>query len=311
MVDPTLPNDGMPVLPGGQNASVEPTFSELFAAAVKRRGLALERLRQHLEAEGVQVSIATLSYWQTGRSVPTRARSLRTVEAMERILEVPAGSLTSRTNHYLRSVTPSWQEQLPSDTARQILAEMGYDQPSLGLHSVFTHDLMHVGTRGQELWQSTSSLMKLDRSIHGWPTVFAIDSGGDEVLISISDTDNCRLGEHVAIPELGLFVGELLFHEPRHRGDVVRTGYTVSWEGNTQPSSGFARNIATGLQAASLQVEFEPTLHPRDVCAVWRPGLEVAESDATVLAALPVHGHRASFASDSLQPGVLGLRWQC
>lgn len=41
----------------------------------------LERIRSHLDQAGVPVSIATLSYWQSGRSLPTRARSFHTRRA--------------------------------------------------------------------------------------------------------------------------------------------------------------------------------------------------------------------------------------
>ena len=39
-----------------------------------------------LDAAGVPVSIATLSYWQSGRSLPTRSRSYHTLVELERIL---------------------------------------------------------------------------------------------------------------------------------------------------------------------------------------------------------------------------------
>lgn len=288
---------------------MEQTFAEVFSAAVKQRGLALDRLCQHLAAEGVPVSIATLSYWQTGRSVPTRARSLGTVEAMERILEVPVGTLTSRTNHYLRQVEPTWQDQLPSDTGRQLLAEMGYDRPSVGMHALFTHDHMHVGAQRQEAWQRCRSLQKMERTLQGWPTMFLID-GGHETLIQVTDTENCRLGEHVAIPELGLFVGELLFTEPQERGSVAHTSYTVRWEGNTAMSNGFARPVPKGLRAATLEVSFHPDALPRRVRALWRASLDVPDEEATVLAEPTLHRNQATFSSDTLRPGVVGLDWQ-
>ena len=51
------------------------SFAEVLTAAIQGRGLSLERIRARLDAAGVPVSIATLSYWQSGRSLPTRSRS--------------------------------------------------------------------------------------------------------------------------------------------------------------------------------------------------------------------------------------------
>lgn len=291
-----------------QNVGVDQTFAEVFSSAVKQRGLALDRLCQRLAAEGVPVSIATLSYWQTGRSVPTRARSLGTVEVMERILEVPTGTLTAHTNHYLRHTEPTWQDQLPSDTGRQLLAEMGYDRPSVGIHPLFTHDQMCVGEQGQEASQRCTSLTKMERSLRGWPTMFLIE-GGNDTLITIDQTENCHLGEHVAIPEMGLFVGELLFDQPQERGSIVRTSYTVHWEGNTAMSNGFTRPVPKGLHAATLEVAFHPDAIPSRIQAVWRTGLDVPDDQATVLGEPVLHDGRATFSSDALRPGVVGLTW--
>ena len=73
----------------------EAPFHEVLTHAIQRRNLTLERLSVRLRAQGTPVSIATLSYWQSGRSVPTRARSLQAVEHLERILSLPPGYLMS------------------------------------------------------------------------------------------------------------------------------------------------------------------------------------------------------------------------
>lgn len=69
--------------------STEFTFAEVLSQAVGE----LDRLSTRLSQLGTPTSIATLSYWQTGRSLPTRARSLKAIEHLERILGVPTGHL--------------------------------------------------------------------------------------------------------------------------------------------------------------------------------------------------------------------------
>jgi hypothetical protein len=63
-------------------------------AAIRARGLGLERIRYRLRAQGVSISLATLSHWQSGRCRPERPESLLALCHIEEVLEVPPGSLT-------------------------------------------------------------------------------------------------------------------------------------------------------------------------------------------------------------------------
>ncbi|WP_396452938.1 helix-turn-helix domain-containing protein, partial [Actinomadura sp.] len=66
-------------------------FAGALRQAVQASGLTLERIRHRLGRRGLTVSVATLSYWQRGRSRP---RSRTVVAALEEILQVPPGALT-------------------------------------------------------------------------------------------------------------------------------------------------------------------------------------------------------------------------
>ncbi|WP_329093893.1 hypothetical protein OG979_06485 [Actinomadura citrea] len=65
-------------------------FAGALRQAIQASGLTLERIRHRLGRRGLTVSVATLSYWQRGRSRP-RSRTL--VAALEEILQVPSGAL--------------------------------------------------------------------------------------------------------------------------------------------------------------------------------------------------------------------------
>ncbi|NDU74436.1 hypothetical protein GWI34_17615 [Actinomadura sp. DSM 109109] len=65
-------------------------FAGALRQSIQASGLTLERIRHRLGRRGLTVSVATLSYWQRGRSRP-RSRAL--VVALEEILQVPAGTL--------------------------------------------------------------------------------------------------------------------------------------------------------------------------------------------------------------------------
>ncbi|GGQ37693.1 transcriptional regulator with XRE-family HTH domain [Actinomadura coerulea] len=65
-------------------------FAGALRQAIQASGLTLERIRHRLGRRGLTVSVATLSYWQRGRSRP---RSRAVVVALEEILRVPSGTL--------------------------------------------------------------------------------------------------------------------------------------------------------------------------------------------------------------------------
>ncbi|GAA1881782.1 hypothetical protein GCM10009736_57140 [Actinomadura bangladeshensis] len=87
-------------MPGGYHPAVE--FAGALRQAVQASGLTLERIRHRLGRRGLTVSVATLSYWQRGRSRP---RSRTVVVALEEILQVPQGTLTELLDDPVPTVT--------------------------------------------------------------------------------------------------------------------------------------------------------------------------------------------------------------
>jgi hypothetical protein len=69
-------------------------FDVALRAAIRVRGLGLDRIRYRLRGRGTTVSLATLSHWQSGRCRPERAESLEALRNLEDILNVPDGSLS-------------------------------------------------------------------------------------------------------------------------------------------------------------------------------------------------------------------------
>lgn len=68
-------------------------FADALRAAIRSRGLGLERIQYRLREKGVPVSLATLSHWQSGRCRPERQGSLAALRCLEEVLRVPRGSL--------------------------------------------------------------------------------------------------------------------------------------------------------------------------------------------------------------------------
>src|SRR5436309_1108793 len=70
-------------------------FPEALRAAIKGSGLSLDRIQHRLRLRGVNISVATLSYWQSGRRRPERPESLDALRHLEAVLRVPPNALTA------------------------------------------------------------------------------------------------------------------------------------------------------------------------------------------------------------------------
>lgn len=69
-------------------------FDVALRAAIRARGLGLDRIRYRLRGRGTTVSLATLSHWQSGRCRPERPESLEALRSLEDILNLPDGALS-------------------------------------------------------------------------------------------------------------------------------------------------------------------------------------------------------------------------
>ena len=71
-------------------------FAQTFAAAVAASGMSLDAIRRALADQGHQLSVATLSYWRSGRRRPERSSSLAALEDLEGVLGVEPGTLMAK-----------------------------------------------------------------------------------------------------------------------------------------------------------------------------------------------------------------------
>ncbi|TDB93071.1 hypothetical protein [Actinomadura sp. 7K534] len=134
-------------------------FAGALRQAIQASGLTLERIRHRLCRRGLTVSVATLSYWQRGRSRP---RSRDVVVALEEILQVPPGTLTELLDD-------------PAPTASAVRAG-----PAAGLAAA------ERGRPVRELWPDPDGYAGL---------VGQLDRSGDHRLERLSIHDVYRLDE--------------------------------------------------------------------------------------------------------------------
>lgn len=105
------------------------TFSTILTQAIASSGLSLTDIVNELGKQGLTISTASLSYWKTGKSLPTRKNSLPILQAIETICSLKPGTLVeaakidSQVNHNRRTFTSTYNNRAPDNTHTQVPAD--------------------------------------------------------------------------------------------------------------------------------------------------------------------------------------------
>lgn len=232
-------------------------FHEVLRAAVITRGLSLERIAAHLRARGHTVSIATLSYWQSGRSLPSRATSLRALGALETVLGIPRGALARLAPLPPGQDTASAPKPALTDILRQrsrideVLASMGRSLDA-GVDLVANHTCAYVDQSGQvpsvlcrEVLVATDDRVDSYLLAAGHPV-----SGIDVVFTPVS---GCRMHGHIADAADSWGIADMALPPcaaARSASSNTRWAFRGcpcrAWSGRT-PSSGWSRRFARSI----------------------------------------------------------------
>lgn len=294
------------------DAAAARSFSEVLTEAIQARGLSLERIRARLEAAGVPVSIATLSYWQSGRSFPTRARSYHTLVELESILNLEAGYLTSLTytaDGRTRRELFEWQKVVPvADLVGGIIADLGIDMQGQ-LSRVLVWDHIDIGPDRSETEQVVRTVFRAERTgRHRWAVVLEGEGTGDESP-TVEALFGCSVGEVVSVPERRLTVAEMSAPHLLNRGDLFSAEYKVSWPASGETSFRFERAVVESMRGLGLSVRFHPDTQPVDLHAGYRAEMGGDDDRPTERVDLMVDNHEAQHVLLDVKPGVYGLYW--
>ncbi len=207
------------------------TFPEAFRAAVSSNGRSLDSLRRRLQERGITISIATLSYWQSGRSQPQRMASLEAVAHLEEILAVPRGHLLGRLGPRRRPGPPRSAPpaaQLPADVplARHVMDQLGF-----GLHhelvDVTIHDTLEIDCHGVPRVRTVRETVRaVKEGAQRIPAFLALDEPVGEVA-TFTEVSGCRLGRKVSYPDEGVFAAEFLLDRPLGYGESAAAEHRV------------------------------------------------------------------------------------
>ncbi|GAA4424960.1 hypothetical protein GCM10023148_27520 [Actinokineospora soli] len=286
-------------------------FPAALRAAIAAKGLGLERLRERLRGRGVTVSLATLSYWQSGRSRPERRESLVALRHLEAVLDVPDGALAAllgpprrrgRWTHTpagLPAIGALWPDPSPvEDVLGQV--DTTWDER---LTRLSQHDHVHVGADGGELSSVSRQVLRADADgPDRWVLIIHTDEPGHPPPL-VRPLRNCVLGRVAEAPSDGLVVAELLFDRPLARGETVITEHELVHTPPGPVDNCYERKFRLPVREYVLEVTFD-RLPP--FCEQYtRDDRGIEDSRPVALdRGGSVHGVALNFG-----PGSYGFRW--
>ncbi|WP_330274926.1 XRE family transcriptional regulator [Lentzea sp. NBC_00516] len=276
-------------------------FAQALRTAITNRGLGLERLREHLSQNGVSVSMATLSYWQTGRSRPERQKSLQAVVHLEHILQLPPGHLSELLGpprprgrwlrHAPAPMSAFWPSPSPVEQALHDLDTQWDDQ----LLRVSQQDFVTVGAdRTERAFRSRQVLSASMTGPDRWVVIMHVDSH-DRPLPLVNALKNCTVGQVVREPSEGLLVAELLFERPLRKGESVVIEHELVNQDPCPLATNYERKFRLPTREYVLEVTFEGAA-PASV-------VQLADGSAVT------PGRTLLDVALDVQPGVRGFSW--
>lgn len=284
-------------------------FARALRAAVDARGLTLERLRAHLNQRGHNLSAATLSYWQSGRSRPERAASRAALTSLEEILEVPKGSLTSllvpRRRGRDGAALPTFDGISSTSIAKvvdQLAAAAGITWQT-NVRRFVVHDQVSIGpTRRLQHHVMREVLRAEADGVDRIALWHCLDEGGAQPLPV--PVRNCRLGKLVRSEQHNLVVAELLLPYPLANGESVVIEYRMEPIGTTNPLLWWERGTAEELRELHMEIHFHPDAIPTSAARVFTLRGQQERTEPVVIRSSTIELLVLDFG-----PGAAGLRW--
>lgn len=254
-------------------------FHIALQAAIRSSGLSLESVQRRLRSQGHQISMASLSYWQRGRSRPERPSSLAAVRTLERILELAPGSLIT----LLGPARPRgrWVNHVPGSVP---FAALGHSERSMRmissrldpevnqrLEAISHHEDLYVDAGGHGYRQRVRRVLRAradgtDRMI---VVIVADDSGTPPP--SFTAVRNCRLGRVVHDDGEDVTAAEMIFQRPLRSGETYVAEYEVIAHELSSRTSRLEVGFRQPTRECVLQAVFHPSAIPIRCYPVWEP----------------------------------------
>jgi hypothetical protein len=278
-------------------------------SAITDAGLTLDGLRRRLAARGVSVSRTILSYWRHGRSQPERATSLAAVAELEKVLNLPARSLTDRLGPHAprgrwvagpRGVLPRtrlWPGSAP------LFADL-HAPPDGQLEFWSIHDQVLLDAAGRERLVRVRLVARAAMDDVHRMMIYHQAPGLEPPRVAAVRFG--RLGQVRVNQAQGLYIAELELERQLSRGDVTMIEYDLRMPLG-QPADTYHRRFTRPVGQYVCQVRFSGRPPER----IRQYGQRAYHGPRHYAGALSVGSTNAvTLALTDVEPGIAGADWQ-
>jgi hypothetical protein len=284
----------------------EASFADALRHAIARRGLALNRIRTHLADRGLQVGVATLSTWQSGRRIP-REDSRAIVTALEDLLQLPAGWLTVRIPPAQPSAPPQPYAVVDyAEALTRLLDRLRRDAHGR-LRNVTVLEEVRIGAdrsaHRRRVIQSVVAVQPVDRLI----IAHQGEPGSDAEQFALRALSGCRTGRIARSPEAGALLGELLLDRVLAVGETAVVHYEID-DRTRLPTTDYQRFSEWGGMHYVLEVQFDRAALPVRVHELRRRHTSGPNLVHRELMLTP--DGRVHVIEPSAAPGTVGVAWE-
>ncbi|MCS6712579.1 hypothetical protein JSY14_11320 [Brachybacterium sp. EF45031] len=299
------------------------SFAERLSAALAGQPLGLQRISQRLREMGISCSPSTLSRWSNGRTAPRRSQARRAVAALEALLNVPQGYLTSAA--FGEATEPAWhgddeekrQADLRAALHRQDADDFGIDLDAADAETIFLHETLEIDAqrRGRSI-RVRRILRALDRPVERFLAGHSGVTGpdGERLLRELEPGPGSRLGRVREHPEVGMTVAEIILERPLAPGEVGIVEYTVIPQGGVEEyTTGWhVCDVVHRLPVAEMVLEiiFHPEALPTGLRgAVTRTIGGAGRRGRTLRHDLQLLGSSAIVSGRDIERGGVRIEW--
>jgi hypothetical protein len=295
-----------------QASTLTATFPTTLRAAITDSGLSLDRIQDKLAQRGIRISVATLSYWQSGQRRPERSASLTALSALESLLRLPQFSLTSLVGpprprgRRLQDQPPGrvGDGLLPSPAAL-LLATLN-TQHDRSLTRLMHQDLLVVNRNRQQERLTTRLVVRAERDAVTHCTVFFGWRGDTTELPTLTNLRNCSIRRLITQSAHNMLAAELAFDRPLLRGDTTVVAYTLCAPTDAAPDPIFSRVFRFPVREYLAETRFEGHV-PR---AIFSHAKYPGSATPQIRRLAANDAHEVHITGTDVRGSELGLRWQ-
>ncbi|MGP9745300.1 helix-turn-helix domain-containing protein [Brachybacterium sp. AOP29-B2-41] len=286
-------------------------FASVLRESIEQSGLSLTVISQRLRSRHRPVSVATLSNWQSGRSLPGGEQSLGVVAALEELLGKAPDALADLVGAPRlrgRSVQPA--SFVGRGGRREVfhraLGELGFEAPQQYAHErVFHQHVVIDSTREVQRFDYRLTVRALESGTCRLPAVHLLEPSEPNVAPEFIPLEGCTVGRRVVWPEHRAYGVELKVDGMFDAGQVATLAYRVEMKAKATDLTAAMYSVPRRANDVLLEVEFRGDRRPLGFERYRR-----TESGETVTQARLDRRDRLQISDARFGPGTFGLRWE-